>query len=115
MPDLAKYKPRQFTTTALQQAKVQLTWDETNTERKEITQKINTGKLDEVDENDIQAYLASGTSDEESGLFFILIALYPIRFSVEQHFFVVFEKKSQVFVSFNLQTPMMGHLRPGLS
>ncbi|XP_043283835.1 ESF1 homolog [Venturia canescens] len=66
LPDLSKYKPRQFTTTALQQVKVELTWDETNPERQEIAEKIKTGKLDEINENDIQAYLASGTSDEES-------------------------------------------------
>lgn len=66
LPELAKYQPRQFTTTALQQVKVDLTWDETNPERLELTQKLNSGKLDEISKDDIQAYLASGTSDNES-------------------------------------------------
>lgn len=66
MPDLTKYQPRQFTTSALQQVKVDLTWDETNPERQEFTQKLCSGKLDEIDRNDIQAYLASGTSEDES-------------------------------------------------
>ncbi|OXU22411.1 hypothetical protein TSAR_016463 [Trichomalopsis sarcophagae] len=66
LPDLSKYQPRQFTTTALQQVKVDLTWDETNPERQEISQKLNSGKLDEIDKTDIQAYLASGTSEDES-------------------------------------------------
>lgn len=66
MPDLTKYQPRLFTNSALQQVKVDLTWDETNPERQEFTQKLNSGKLDEVDKNDIQAYLASGTSEDES-------------------------------------------------
>ncbi|KAK0158707.1 hypothetical protein PV328_009682 [Microctonus aethiopoides] len=66
LPELAKYQPRQFTTTALQQVKVELTWDETNPERMEITQKLNSGKIDDIDQNDINAYLASGTSDDES-------------------------------------------------
>ncbi|KAJ8686186.1 hypothetical protein QAD02_021980 [Eretmocerus hayati] len=66
LPDLTKYQPRQFTTTALQQVKVDLTWDETNPERLEITQKLNSGKLDEIDDTDLHAYLASGTSEDES-------------------------------------------------
>ncbi|KAG7199277.1 hypothetical protein KM043_018138 [Ampulex compressa] len=66
MPELSKYQPRQFTTTALQQVKVELTWDETNPERQELTQKLNCGKVEEINDNDIQAYLASGTSDSDS-------------------------------------------------
>lgn len=66
LPDLSKYTPRQFTTTALQQVKVELTWDENNLKRQEITAKINSGKLDEIDRNDLQAYLGSGSSDEEA-------------------------------------------------
>ncbi|XP_066588518.1 ESF1 homolog [Prorops nasuta] len=65
LPDISKYQPRQFTTTALQQVKVELTWDENNLERKEITEKLRSGKINEVNESDIQAYLASGTSDDE--------------------------------------------------
>lgn len=64
LPELSKYQPRQFTTTALQQVKVELTWDETNPERQEIASKLNSGKINEVNENDLQAYLASATSDD---------------------------------------------------
>lgn len=62
-----KYEPRHFTTTALQQVKVELTWDETNLDRQEFTQKLNSGKLQDIDENDLQTYLASG-SDSDSGM-----------------------------------------------
>ncbi|XP_012056796.1 PREDICTED: LOW QUALITY PROTEIN: ESF1 homolog [Atta cephalotes] len=64
IPEPIKYQPRQFTTTALQQVKVKLTWDETNPDRQEFTQKLNTGNLQDIDENDIQTYLASGSEDD---------------------------------------------------
>jgi len=70
IPEPVKYQPRQFTTTALQQVKVQLTWDETNPDRQEFTQKLNSGKLQDIDENDLQTYLASG-SEDDSGIFYI--------------------------------------------
>ncbi|XP_043259725.1 ESF1 homolog isoform X1 [Colletes gigas] len=66
MPQFTKYQPRQFTTTALQQVKVDLTWDETNPERLEIAQKLNSGKLDQINRNDLQAYLATDSSGDES-------------------------------------------------
>lgn len=65
LPELNKYEPRFFTTTALQQAKVDLTWDETNPDRIEMTQKLNSGKVDDITEADLQNYLAS-SSDEEN-------------------------------------------------
>lgn len=64
IPDPVKYQPRQFITTALQQVKVQLTWDETDPNRQEFTQKLNLGKLQDIDENDLQTYLASGSEDD---------------------------------------------------
>ncbi|EGI59846.1 ESF1-like protein [Acromyrmex echinatior] len=64
IPEPVKYQPRQFTTTALQQVKVKLTWDETNPDRQEFTQKLNSGKLEDIDENDLQTYLASGSEDD---------------------------------------------------
>lgn len=67
IPEPVKYQPRQFTTTALQQAKVQLTWDETDLGRQEFTQKLNSGKLQDVDESDLQTYLASA-SEDDSGM-----------------------------------------------
>lgn len=48
----------------MQQVKVQLTWDETNPERQEFTQKLNSGKLQDVDEKYLQTYLASASEDE---------------------------------------------------
>lgn len=65
LPELNKYQPRFFTTTALQQAKVDLTWDETNPDRVEFTQKLATGKVDDVTDADLEAYLAL-SSEEES-------------------------------------------------
>ncbi|KYN17254.1 PREDICTED: ESF1 homolog [Trachymyrmex cornetzi] len=64
IPEPVKYQPRQFTTTALQQVKVKLTWDETNPDRQEFTQKLNSGKLQDIDKNDLQTYLASGSEDD---------------------------------------------------
>lgn len=62
LPD--KYEPRFFTTTALQQAKVELTWDETNPDRLEFAEKINSGNTD-ISKHDLQNYLA-GSSDDDS-------------------------------------------------
>ncbi|KAK5643385.1 hypothetical protein RI129_007230 [Pyrocoelia pectoralis] len=62
LPEQGKYKPRFFTTTALQQAKVDCTWDETNPDRIELTQKLTAG--DEIEKDDLQAYLASSSSSE---------------------------------------------------
>ncbi|KAK3912909.1 ESF1-like protein [Frankliniella fusca] len=64
MPDAGKYRPRNFTTTALQQAKVELTWDETDPTRSEIANRLMAG--DAVDDNDLQAYLASSSDEENS-------------------------------------------------
>lgn len=58
LPDLTKYQPRMFTTTALQQVKVDLTWDETDAGRQEIIKKINSNDAKGLDDDDIQAYLA---------------------------------------------------------
>ncbi|XP_028173562.1 ESF1 homolog [Ostrinia furnacalis] len=61
MPDLTKYKPRLFTTTALQQAKVELTWDATNPNRAEAIRSAIDGKIDDLD---LKEYLASSSEDE---------------------------------------------------
>ncbi|XP_018319855.1 ESF1 homolog [Agrilus planipennis] len=65
LPEQGKYQPRFFTTTALQQAKVDLTWDETDPTRIEVTQKLANGDSD-IPEGDLQAYLASSSASEES-------------------------------------------------
>ncbi|XP_054264673.1 ESF1 homolog [Macrosteles quadrilineatus] len=64
MPDPAKYEPRIFTNTALQQGKVELTWDETDPSRQEFTRKIQRN-ADKVDDVDLQAYLASSSGEDE--------------------------------------------------
>ncbi|KAJ8721994.1 hypothetical protein PYW08_004396 [Mythimna loreyi] len=62
LPDLTKYKPRLFTTTALQQAKVELTWDATNPNRTETIKGALDGKIDDLD---LKEYLASSSESEE--------------------------------------------------
>lgn len=62
LPDLTKYKPRLFTTTALQQAKVELTWDATNPNRTELIKSALDGKIDDLDLKD---YLASSSSSDD--------------------------------------------------
>jgi len=64
LPD--KYEPRFFTTTALQQAKVELTWDETNPDRLEMAQKLSSGKIEDLTEKDLQNYLAGSSSEEDN-------------------------------------------------
>lgn len=63
LPDLTKYKPRLFTTTALQQAKVELTWDATNPNRAEAIRSALDGKIDDLDLNDYLASSSEGTSN----------------------------------------------------
>lgn len=63
MPDTSKYMPRLFTTTALQQAKVELTWDENDLDRKELNDKLVSGKLNEVADQELRKYVAY-SSDE---------------------------------------------------
>lgn len=65
MPDLNKYKPRLFTTTALQQAKVELTWDENDVDRVELNEKVNTGKLGEIPDAELRKFVAYSSEEEE--------------------------------------------------
>ncbi|XP_067634876.1 ESF1 homolog [Eurosta solidaginis] len=65
LPDTNSYQPRQFTTTALQQAKVDLTWDETAIERQELGEKLASGKLDEVSDRDLRKIVAYSSEEEE--------------------------------------------------
>lgn len=59
----SEYKPRLFVTSALQQVKVDLTWDETDPKRREFFQKVFSD-LDSV-QDDIGDYLASASSESE--------------------------------------------------
>ncbi|XP_063364199.1 ESF1 homolog [Cydia amplana] len=62
LPDLTKYKPRLFTTTALQQAKVELTWDATAPARAEALRAAGAGL---GDQDCLRDYLASNSEDED--------------------------------------------------
>lgn len=59
----SEYKPRLFVTSALQQVKVDLTWDETDPKRREFFQKVFTD-IDSV-QDDIGDFLASASSESE--------------------------------------------------
>ncbi|KAH8245589.1 hypothetical protein KR032_012252 [Drosophila birchii] len=65
LPDASSYKPRQFTTTALQQAKVDLTWDETALDRRELGDKLSTGQVDKLTDKELRQIVAY-SSEEES-------------------------------------------------
>uniref|UniRef100_A0A0K8W1R9 ESF1 n=1 Tax=Bactrocera latifrons TaxID=174628 RepID=A0A0K8W1R9_BACLA len=65
LPDTNGYKPRQFTTTALQQAKVDLTWDETAVERQELGEKLSSGKLNEISDRDLRKMVAYSSEDDD--------------------------------------------------
>jgi hypothetical protein len=58
------YKPNEFRTEALTHSKVRLTWDDDDTTRKEVQKRAFSRA--EMDENDLQAYIGSDSSDAES-------------------------------------------------
>ncbi|OAA38825.1 pre-rRNA processing protein [Metarhizium rileyi] len=64
------YKPVDFVTNALQSSKVKLTWDMHPEEasRKESINRAFTGSRANIEENDLRAYLASDSEDDEEGL-----------------------------------------------
>ncbi|KAL3453151.1 hypothetical protein BJX65DRAFT_265662 [Aspergillus insuetus] len=59
------YQPNDFVTDALQHSKVKLTWDMDDKSRKEAQARAFRGSRKEIDENDLKAYLASDSSDDE--------------------------------------------------
>ncbi|KAI9373584.1 hypothetical protein BJX61DRAFT_377258 [Aspergillus egyptiacus] len=59
------YQPNEFVTDALQHSKVKLTWDMDDKSRKEAQARAFRGSRKEIDENDLKAYLASDSSDDE--------------------------------------------------
>lgn len=65
--DVGRYKPRLFTTTALQQAKVELTWDAANPHRTEVLRGAADG---DVHDEDLKNYL--NCSSEEGWHFYNL-------------------------------------------
>ncbi|KAK3714922.1 pre-rRNA-processing protein esf1 [Vermiconidia calcicola] len=58
------YKPNEFRTEALMHSKVRLTWDDDDTTRKEVQKRAFSRA--EMDENDLQAYIGSESSGNES-------------------------------------------------
>jgi hypothetical protein len=56
------YKPTEFTTDALMHSNVKLTWDADDTKRKDVQKRAFSRK--EIDENDLLAYIGSGSSSE---------------------------------------------------
>ncbi|XP_023174553.2 ESF1 homolog [Drosophila hydei] len=65
LPDANNYKPRQFTTTALQQAKVDLTWDETALDRRELGDKLSSGKVDQLNDKELRQIVAYSSEEDE--------------------------------------------------
>lgn len=63
LPDLATYKAPLFINSALQQTTVNFTWDQTDIKRQEKLSKAYT--KEELDKDDLDAYLASETDSEE--------------------------------------------------
>uniref|UniRef100_A0A182J152 Uncharacterized protein n=1 Tax=Anopheles atroparvus TaxID=41427 RepID=A0A182J152_ANOAO len=65
LPDMSKYEPRIFRTSALTQAKVELTWDENDPDRNEFNEKIREGKWAQMPESELKKYVVCSSSDEE--------------------------------------------------
>ncbi|KAI0132497.1 hypothetical protein BJ170DRAFT_250522 [Xylariales sp. AK1849] len=63
----ADYKPKEFVTEALQHSKVKLTWDihPDDASRRENIKRAFGGSRSEIQENDLKAYLASDSEDED--------------------------------------------------
>ncbi|KAJ6189049.1 hypothetical protein N7519_003957 [Penicillium mononematosum] len=59
------YKPTEFVTDALQHSKVKLTWDADDKSRKEAQARAFRGSRQDIDENDLKAYLGSDSSESE--------------------------------------------------
>ncbi|RZF40312.1 hypothetical protein LSTR_LSTR006921 [Laodelphax striatellus] len=67
LPDINKYQPRLFLNTALQQGKVECTWDETDPERVKLAQKLHQMKGDDnIDDTELKMFLASSEEEDEA-------------------------------------------------
>lgn len=64
LPDLSSYEPRIFFTSALQHAKVELTWDETDVSRKEISDKLFADRKNEISEHELKKFVAFSSESE---------------------------------------------------
>uniref|UniRef100_A0A182YK95 Uncharacterized protein n=1 Tax=Anopheles stephensi TaxID=30069 RepID=A0A182YK95_ANOST len=65
LPEVGKYVPRIYATKALHQAKVELTWDENDPDRKEFNEKLRDGKWANLPEHELKKYVVCSSSDEE--------------------------------------------------
>lgn len=67
LPDLSTlaYEPRMFFTSALQHANVELTWDETDVSRKEISEKLFTDRKNEIPDHELKKFVACSSESEE--------------------------------------------------
>lgn len=65
LPDLSSYEPRIFFTSALQHAKVELTWDETDVGRKEMSEKLFADKKTNIPDHELRKYVAFSSESEE--------------------------------------------------
>ena len=65
MPDPDSYKPKVFMTSALQQGKVELTWDETDPERLAAMKRAFEKDDDDDDDKEARALIASESEDDE--------------------------------------------------
>ncbi|RWS24721.1 ESF1-like protein [Leptotrombidium deliense] len=83
MPDLVIYKPPNFITTALQQSKVRLTWDETDPKR--MSKMQNAFKCSNKTDDDINAYLASEISDNDESDTFSDCSNTEINVKIEKY------------------------------
>ncbi|KAF3903018.1 hypothetical protein ABW20_dc0109712 [Dactylellina cionopaga] len=80
-----KYKPVEFSTDALQHSKVKLTWDQEDASRKAAVKEAFSRR--EVEEMDLQAYLASDTDEEAEDAkeaYRKLLNLAPVAEKVEK-------------------------------
>ena len=59
------YRPNDFVTDALQHSKVKLTWDADDKSRYDMQARLFSKNQEEIDDNDLKAYLASDNSDDE--------------------------------------------------
>lgn len=63
MDKCRKYEPTFYTTSALQQAKVNLTWDETDPRRLEFARKISeAAKNNDINDSDLENFVALSSS-----------------------------------------------------
>lgn len=59
------YKPNDFVTDALQHSNVKLTWDAEDASRKQAQARAFRGSRNDINENDLKAYLGSDSSSDE--------------------------------------------------